>query len=95
MTYVTGQPIIFVGCGQVWISSSSGSQTFIFLCIDIYRFKTAEGCKCCPSYSQRLMQDDIQWHIYFLYLIHVKIHKGRGDESTGNVDIVSPRRFEH
>ena len=45
MTYVTGQPIVFVGCGQVCIelhpdsrcSLTGGSRS------DLYRFETVES----------------------------------------------------
>lgn len=56
MTYVTGQPIIFVGCGQV-------STLIIFFpldtdyVLDIYRFKTVEGGQRCTGDPERLNTD--------------------------------------
>lgn len=49
MTYVTGQPIVFVGCGQVGIRShfdSRGSLTRESH-LDLHRPETAEGRERC------------------------------------------------
>jgi len=36
MTYVTGQPIIFVGCGQVWSSSFRNTRKVLMTSTDIH-----------------------------------------------------------
>jgi hypothetical protein len=53
MTYITGQPIIFVGCGQVlmlcWMMCDA-----LIASTDIHRSEAAESGKRCPSYPGRL-----------------------------------------
>ena len=43
MTYVTGQPIIFVGCGQVWTANSLVQCETDQFCIDLHGLEAAEG----------------------------------------------------
>lgn len=60
MTYVTGQPILFVGCGQVRsfasvdLSSELLSDTSRFLLPDLHGPSTAQGQPHCTSAAARL-----------------------------------------
>ena len=49
MTYVTGQPIVFVGCGQVSITPHSDSYCSLTgeSHSDIHRSETVESGECC------------------------------------------------
>jgi hypothetical protein len=52
MTYVTGQPIIFVGCGQVPLVFFCRLDLLIDLYTDVYGSEAIESGECRTSHSQ-------------------------------------------
>lgn len=61
MCYVTGQPILFVGCGQVrlivLLVTLLKSILLNLLCVlDIYRPPSTQGCERRTGYTERLIR---------------------------------------
>lgn len=58
MTYVTGQPIVFVGCGQVCIEPRFYSHCPLTeeSYLDVHRSETAESGECCGGDLERLIR---------------------------------------
>lgn len=53
MTFVTGQPIVFVGTGQVcYPSFLPGRHTFNGITTDLYGFKAVARGECCPGHFE-------------------------------------------
>lgn len=60
MTYVTGQPIVFVGCGQVSANHRLNSRCSLMTgsLLDLHRPETVESRERCGSDTERLIRRD-------------------------------------
>jgi hypothetical protein len=81
MTYVTGQPIIFVGCGQVCFFHQYCLDGILTVEIDLYRPPPAESCKRGTSDTERLISD-----VFFLLSTCYLYDNTRTEHSMLNID---------
>jgi len=84
MTYVTGQPIMFVGCGQVSQSPHLRSPCVLnHLHVDVHGFATAPSFSCCPSSAERLVfQSSLMSRFYMLLYYSCLSESPRGRNPT-------------